>query len=346
MVRSRRTPLSWWRRGQPVQTVPTIVKAAAFAIGANVLWGLLLCATEDLGLVAPLGALLFVAPALAYGLLRVRRTFFIGTMIHTIAVVAIGAVTVPFVSSGWVPWTAVAQAFVATALLLPQNVREPFLRTRAKFRAHKRYELSLKVILEGATGSRPGETIDVSAGGAYVDIDPQGFEKDSRVKIDLELREGKHLVLPARIVAIHAEGVGNKPRGVALQFTAVTRSEKALLESFVSAGRHRQRMLLALPVSFELRGQKVNAHTIDVALGGCFVQDGSGVCTAGDRVMLTLMLHDDDPLEIIGEVMWLSSADTQGKPPGFAVQFQSMRRPEVERLRERLKAAGGEEPTA
>ena len=104
--------------------------------------------------------------------------------------------------------------------------------------------------------------------------------------------------------------------------------------------------IVGLPVSFEHGGRRLSTETVDVAPGGCFVREDSGVCRPGDRLILTLMLHDDDPLEIVGEVMWLSTADSQGKPPGFAVQFQSMRKADAARLSERLKASGMDDESA
>lgn len=324
-----------------MQKLPLIVRIAAIALGANVLWGLGLClSSEQIALVVPMAALLFLAPVLAWGLLKVKRQFFIGSIIHTIAVLAIGAASLMFLSHTSLVALAMAQALAATVVLVQPNVRAPFLRRRTGFREHKRYDVNLRVSIDNGTFKRDGETIDVSAGGAYIDIVTDGFEQDARIKIDVELRQNRNLRLPARIVAMHPEGVGNKPRGIRVQFTAMTRGEKQSLETFISSGRHHERLPVTLPVSFESGGVSVAAQTLDLSAGGCYVGGPHLQCHPGDRLAMTVMLHDGDPLELIGEVMWMSITDSKGKPPGLAIQFLSMSRADKRRLIERLKEAG------
>lgn len=327
--------------GNSVQQVPFIVRASAIGFGANALWGVLLfLAGEQVALVVPMAVLLLAAPVFAWGLLRIKRPFFIGSIIHTIAVLAIGAASLMFFADKALLSVAMAQALAVTVVLVQPNVRAPFLRRRQGFRAHKRYDANLRVSIDAGTFKRDGETIDVSIGGAYVDIATDGFEKDQRIKIDLELRQGKNLRLPARVVAIHQEGIGNKPRGLSVQFTTITRGEKKSLDQFISGGRHHERLPVHVPVTFESQGAMITAETLDLSVSGCYVRGPHLQCHPGDRLGMTVLLHENDPLEVIGEVMWMSITDTKGKPPGLAIQFLSLSRADRNRIRERLKEAG------
>src|SRR5690349_12555477 len=119
--------------------VPGIVKAAAIGFAANAVWGgLLFVSGEQLELVVPLALLLFAAPVFAFGLSKVIRKYFVGAIVHTIAVLAIGGATMLFLSSKVIVLLAMAQALGATVVLLQPNVRAPFLRRRTGFRVHKR----------------------------------------------------------------------------------------------------------------------------------------------------------------------------------------------------------------
>jgi Tfp pilus assembly protein PilZ len=290
----------------------------------------------------PMALLLAISPLFTYGLMKIDRKFFIGAIIHTIAVSAIGGASLMFLQNKVILCIAMTQALTATMMLTMPNVRAPFLRRRTGFRQHKRYDANLRVTVDAESFKREGETIDVSVGGAYIDIPVDGFVRDTRVKLDLELRQGKNLRLPARIIAVNSEGMFNKPRGLSVQFTAMTRAERTSLETFISTGRHFERLPIVLPVSFEAHGTKLAADTVDVSLGGCYVKGAHTQCHPGDRLAMTFMLHDDDPLELIGEVMWMSLTDSSGKPPGLAIQFLSMSRSDKQRLTERLKEAGVE----
>ncbi len=329
--------------------LPRYVAVAALIFGLNAIWGALLLgynSAHDQPLTMPLSIILFTAVPVTWGLWNVRRKFFIAAIIHGITTMAIGLATTFFVehTSGFVI-AAIIQSAAVTAVFFQKDVRLPFLRQRKGFRRFKRYEANVKALVEltSAGGEmRQGETFDISYGGAYICLDPRGLETHMKIKVDLEVRGGTRLRIPARIAAVGVEGLGAKPPGIGVEFTSVARSDKQTLDKLISAARQAERMPLKLPVSFERLGTVVEGETVDVSLTGCYV-GGSATASPGDRVSLTLMLHDGDPLELMGEVAWLSQTDSSGKPPGLAIRFTELSRADRQRLEDRLREAGAED---
>jgi Tfp pilus assembly protein PilZ len=294
----------------------------------------------------PLIIVLVSALPIGFGLLRVKRAAYVSALVQAAALLAVGIATASFTDEvGVLVFAPIAQSGVLVAVFLAPNVRSPFMQQRKGFRRFKRHEANLKVALEvnGKDGPRActGNTFDISLGGTYVITDPVGFSTDTRVKISIELREGKHLRLPARIVAVSPEGVGGKPAGLGIEFTSLSSYDKETLKAFVGIGRHHERIPVTLPITFE-RGSAGSTHaeTYDLSMSGCYVKGADLRCSPGDRLSLTLMLNDDDPMELMGEVMWLSLTEQKGKPPGVAIQFLELSRGEKRRLKERLKQAG------
>lgn len=74
-----------------------------------------------------------------------------------------------------------------------------------------------------------------------------------------------------------------------------------------------------------------------LSLGGCFV-DGLGTPAVGERPLIELQLRDAPPLELVGEVVYLS------RPQGFAVRFVDVSARDRQALLDGLRRCGLADP--
>jgi len=326
-----------------MRALPAKLKFAAYTYAALGLWLVCLAASSSqLALIAPLLLMLAGAPLIAYGLRGVTRWGYIALIVHAPTLVAIGAITLTYVTPDVFIFVALVHATAVFVFYLSADVRAPYLaREKRGFRRYRRFETNLRGVVETPQGKRWGETLDISAGGAYLHVDVSAFHVDQRVTVEIQLREKKVLRAPVRVVSINPEGAGSKPYGIGVQFTSLTASERAQLQEFIGLARRHERVPVELVVSFMFKTQKVAARTIDLSMSGCYVAVDGSILQPGDRLTLDVSLHEGDELELAAEVMWLAFQESQGKPPGAALQFVAMTNTDRQRLKDRLKEAGG-----
>src|SRR5262245_29870737 len=138
-----------------MRALPPNLKFAAYAYAALLLWVgyFAMAETKELQMVAPLLIVLAGSPGIAYGLRRVRRWAYIALVVHAPTVIAIGAITLAYVTPDPLNYGALVHALVLLAYYLRADVRVPYLAHEKRgFRRYKRFETNLRSVVETPQG--------------------------------------------------------------------------------------------------------------------------------------------------------------------------------------------------
>jgi Tfp pilus assembly protein PilZ len=325
-------------------SVPSHLRLAAFAHAFAILWIYPLSRALDGGLIGPTLVVLCAPPFVAFGLLTRKRVAWILLVTEVALLLAVLAATLAFSRSLEVAWAIMPPMLhvaLSGAVFLTRTARAPYLFDDGRgFRTTKRHQINLRTVVEIAGVRREAQTLDLSRAGAYATLPIDGLSLQQRVVFELHLRSGRALRLPAHVMSLHPKESEARSEGIGVRFAHLTPHDKRSLDVFIEEGRRHLRQPVRVRAAFDIKGETYRCETHDLSLSGCYLEAQPQLLQPGDPVALTLDLHDEDKLDVIGKVSWLPESERLGKPDGIAIEFHSLSKRDHERLMERLAEAG------
>lgn len=298
---------------------------------------MLLRAGDDAAVLMPSAVALAASPLIALGLWKVKRPAWFALMLQLSFFTVFALVTIPFCKDPTVLAAPFLHLAASALAFIPRNARAPFLNPeRRGFRQTKRWDINLRTVLNDETGSREAETLDLSQRGAYIAVHTKALTVDQKLMVELQLRGGEAFRLPARIMSVNPEGLGTKPEGIGVSWGALTESDTSRIERFIEEGRRHSRTPVQIDVAVKHGGKLLHCRSYDVSESGCYLQLSDASLHPGDSVALSLSLYDGDKLDLVGVVTWLPDQERAGKPDGIAVEFASLSKTDIARLKQRI----------
>ena len=280
------------------------------------------------------------APAIAWGIFKVRRWAFFALPIHGFFVLAVGALDLSYCPDHAAPLALAALSVISLfTLLVRKVVRMPYLAQDGRgFRKASRHGVDLPSQLLVGEITLEARTVDISRGGAYLACPTVGITVGDRAWLVMTMRS-REWRSQARIASVNPQGLGLKPEGIGLQFTNLKDTDFESIDAFIALGRKYQRREIALPVSLQTSAHTLITETVNLSLGGAFVNGGNDRFHPGDKVMVSLTVEEGDTIDCLAEVAWASADDHSSPHSGVALQFVDLGKSDSKKLRKRLAAA-------